>query len=218
MPSTLLILDLSYTGSLASYFESSVGVFVECPQLIKLVLDGCELSSTIVNGVETKRDTEVGIVDTSLFLGLVCLKELSLRENVIESVESLRGLEWFVDHCVEPSTVLETSTAAAVSAPLPTLCYVNLADNPVTDITACRQSAIHYITQTVPSVIAIDGKSVPPRSKSEELGMNKVCLAYLSSMSEMSRGVRRADELVTETMTKEFDLSLKGERDVSVIS
>ena len=135
LPTTLLSLDLSYTEDL----RIPQGAFLACPQLIRLVLDGCALNSTAFastmneggNGsgggeqdllslcafmgihAATAGDSALTVAcRDSIFFGLVELRELSLKENDLEGVEALRGLT---------VTKLQgaTSVAAPVSAHLP---------------------------------------------------------------------------------------------------
>eukprot|EP01036_Dinobryon_divergens_P032768 gene32768-42426_t len=79
----LLALDVSFCEDLVIEPNS----FVFCPQLRELHMDSCNISSTF--------HADLTGPARSIFFGLVCLEELSLKENALEDVDSCEGLFYF---------------------------------------------------------------------------------------------------------------------------
>ena len=79
----LISLDVSFCEDLVVEPKC----FVFCPQLRELHMDSCNIASTM--------HAELQGPVRSIFFGLVRLEELSLKENLIEDVESCEGLLYF---------------------------------------------------------------------------------------------------------------------------
>ena len=190
IPLNLLFLDLSYSEELC--FDTC-GVFYVCPQLLRLVLDGCGLTNTVV--ISTEGDTS----GSSIFVGLAKLQELSLKENMIKSLDNLTGLEYF------------SKKTPGGDFPM-TLCSVNLVDNPVSESTAERKNIRDYITHAIPTVTVMDGKPVTASGGEVDV-INKASVAYKDL-----HPVITDNDMITETMAQEFAAALKGEQDNTVVS
>jgi len=197
LPSSLLLLDLSYSEELRL---DTPGIFAQCPQLLRLVLDGCGLMTTCNS--YTSAGGEEGGVGMSLFVGLVKLTDLSLKENQFEDMSSLQGLEYF--------SKKSYSSETGASFPL-TLRSLNISENPVCESTAQRKEVVTFITESVPSVTFIDGKSTV---FSEGVAVvDKSSAAY-----KQLHPVVTDNDMITETMAQEFASALKGEKDNAVVS
>eukprot|EP00603_Paraphysomonas_imperforata_P013641 CAMPEP_0114450980 /NCGR_PEP_ID=MMETSP0104-20121206/745_1 /TAXON_ID=37642 ORGANISM="Paraphysomonas imperforata, Strain PA2" /NCGR_SAMPLE_ID=MMETSP0104 /ASSEMBLY_ACC=CAM_ASM_000202 /LENGTH=388 /DNA_ID=CAMNT_0001623149 /DNA_START=142 /DNA_END=1312 /DNA_ORIENTATION=- len=176
------------------------GIFAQCPQLLRLVLDGCGLMTTCNS--YTSAGGEEGGVGMSLFVGLVKLTDLSLKENQFEDMSSLQGLEYF--------SKKSYSSETGASFPL-TLRSLNISENPVCESTAQRKEVVTFITESVPSVTFIDGKSTV---FSEGVAVvDKSSAAY-----KQLHPVVTDNDMITETMAQEFASALKGEKDNAVVS
>jgi hypothetical protein len=206
VPSNLLFLDLSYSEELS--FES-FGMFTVCPQLLRLVLDGCGLTTTVMT-----EETE-GVSCSSIFVGLVKLSDLSLKENMFETVENLKGLEYFSKQSFCLSTEIiksEETSSATVSLSSVTLCSVNLIDNPVSESTAERKKLTEFLSLSIPSISVINGKPVMHSGDGVAV-INKASLAYKNRNAVVSDM-----DMITETMAQEFEAAMKGEKDTTVVS
>lgn len=99
LPSCLVVLDLSYTESII--FEP--GCFLYVPQLLRLVLDGCNIKTTVPNNIEkiSLEPSSNNIITvqqgifSSIFYGLVSLQELSLKENCLTGSYFYKNLIYF---------------------------------------------------------------------------------------------------------------------------
>jgi hypothetical protein len=87
LPSCIVVLDLSYTETIV--FEP--GCFLYLPQLVRLILDGCNIKTTVPINIEkislepssNNILTVQQSIFSSIFYGLVSLQELSLKENCL---------------------------------------------------------------------------------------------------------------------------------------
>lgn len=151
------VLDLGYTESLPQALSDAP--FAACPQLVRLVLDGCGLESTLVGA-------------GSLFTGLPSLRELSLKENLFGSVDSLRGLE-------------------CLAASLRRLC---LADNPVMEVSS-QVAEIRGLLGQMPRLEILDDKSI----RQQEPGEGKAVI--LSRVDGGSSAVGGLDQMEREYLS-----------------
>jgi len=155
--SSLLILDLSYTESL----QLSVFDFLYLPQLRRLVLDGCNLETTVGNYPDSEEEI-------SLFWGLVELQELSLRENILSDISSLAGLAFFNISAVDA----DVSARYIANIISPTLTHLWLSGNPFRDITAASNEVDGFIKLVIPSLQLVDDRPVQKISTTEGLGID----------------------------------------------
>lgn len=200
LPHSLLVLDLSYSEEIQFH---SPGIFSQCPQLLKLVLDGCGLNSTM----STLLPSGEGNNTVSIFSGLVKLIELSLKENQFADVESLQGLQFFSKNF---SSVGNDNPNAESSFTM-ALKSIRLADNPISENTALRKEVLAFVTTAIPSVCYIDGKSTVA---CDNVGViDKSSAAY-----KQLHPVVTDNDMITETMAQEFASALKGEKDNAVVS
>ena len=167
------VLDLSYTESLPEALRSVPSSFAACPQLVRLVLDGCGLESS-----------------AGLFTKLSALRELSLKENLFESVDSLRGLE-----CLASS--------------LESLC---LADNPVMEVST-QAAEIRALLVQMPRFVLLDDKHVREAQPTQG---HKVVLSR--AHASPSSAIGGMDGSGLDQMEQEYLSALKGEKDTSVVS
>jgi len=184
----LWCLDLSFTELLVlsgDCFAHSG----RCRSLIRLVLDGCSLSNTINTSAEGNNDNS-----DSLFAGLPSLRELSLRENLFEDVDSLKGL-----------IVLR-----------PTLHSLWLQECPVVDTKAGQDKVLAMAVEHFPVLQYIDKKPVQPRLGSSIATIEApVVLRREDGGSQAVGGLAGAG---LDQMEKEYLMALKGERDNAMIS
>lgn len=223
LPITLLFLDLSYSEDLKFTVP---GMLSQCPQLLRLVLDGCALTSTVIPLSTITETSHEGGVVSSIFFGLTCLRELSMKENLMENVESLIGLQYFSNH---PFRRLESCNKEVVqsaegegggegggggvlASSSMTLYSVNLSDNPISDNVAQRKAVCDFMTKEIPSVKIVDGKLI-----NEPTCVGTV-MDKSSVMYKQQHAVVTDSDLITDVMALEFAAALKGEKDNTVIS
>ena len=205
--SHLVILDLSFTENLV--ISSALGTV--CPRLLRLVLDGCSVKSTVVESSSSSSSSSsyppeevTGTNESSIFYGLVQLEELSLKENLLEDVASLRGLSFFG---------FEGKYRDILA---PTLKSLWLTDNPLMEVTAMRKGMEEYVMSTLPFVSELNGMGMDSYN-----GGKVVIAGDLSGVLQRdgdggSRAVGGQEGF--ENMDKEYLAALKGERDVTVVS
>lgn len=219
LPPTLLYLDLSFTDSL----RIECGTFLSCPQLRSLTLDGCCVKSTICDTNTTSSTPKSPFVEAcelSIFFGLACLVHLSLKENELVNTAALAGLSYFswqshynldcFRRC-EDCGVLNTK-----------LTSLDIAENPLCDISAERNAAYTYITSCIPSLKSIDGSSVNSihtitGSATINMAAMMVAKTQLESEGRGNSGVTGGG-IIDDSMEKEFLAALKDQRDDTVIS
>ena len=175
----LLVLDLSHTEGiqLGHGFAGSTS----CITLLRLVLDDCALSSTT--------SEQQG---QSLFLGLSRLRELSLRENCLEDIESLGGLACL--HCSLSSLALE--------------------DNPCVDTAAGLERVRGLALAHLPLLTTLDRRPLRDQPSDSKV---EVVLARVDGGSSAVGGLGEGKGGLDQ-MEKEYLAALKQERDVTVVS
>jgi len=188
----LWCLDLSFTELLVL----SGDCFARgdrCRSLLRLVLDGCSLSNTIITGTEEDDDDN----SSSLFVGLPSLRELSLRENQFEDVASLKGL-----------IVLR-----------PTLYSLWLQECPVVDTKAGQDEVTAMALEHLPVLQYIDKKLLPGRlGGSSSIASRETPTVALRREEGGSQAVGGLVGAGLDQMEKEYLMALKGERDNAMIS
>lgn len=201
LPMHLLVLDLSFTNNLII----APGTFLSCFQLVKLVLDGCDISDTTIDASDD--DGQSSAVSTtvvskqchsSVFYGLVSLRELSLKENLIASIAALQGLHFF-------SHPLNWGDATMIS--LQALIAIHLADNPIYEISSTAKAALEFLQSAIPSLETMDGRSLR-----NDMQPNNNSTFRPSSV--LPADVRE----VSDAMEAEFLSAIRGEKDVSIVS
>ena len=103
----LISLDVSFCEDLVVEPKC----FVFCPQLRELHMDSCNIASTM--------HAELQGPVRSIFFGLVRLEELSLKENLLEDVESCEGLLYFGFDFFDSESHLPHGKAGPQLSPLP---------------------------------------------------------------------------------------------------
>ena len=207
LPPNLLFLDLSYSEELKF---TCCGMFTACPQLLRLVLDGCGLTSTSSAANDPN-------IQSSIFFGLARLKELSLKENMFEEVAHLAGLNYFskkslsIDNARVSATTEQNVESAEISSLHATLHTINISSNPLCESTSGRKDVMEYLTNTITSLSIVDDKYI--RQKDEVAIIDKSSAAYTSQHHVISD-----NDMITETMAQEYAAALKGERDNTVIN
>ena len=168
MPSTIIVLDMSFTEDIVL----EPGCFLHCPQLVRLSLDGCSLTSTM-HGDEEEGDKDV--MRLSKFAGLVSLKELSLKENELSDNDSIAGLLFFA-----------LSTAAAADMTIikhlvsPTLTQLWLDDNPISDSQSALRDAKDVLITNIPSLQFINNVATAKATTSTFDVLGKLSSHYMT--------------------------------------
>ena len=185
----LWVLDLGFTENLCvgDGFRSDCRL----AGLIRLVLDGCSLSSTLVTTTQTESDP----ASSSIFQGLSTLRQLSLKENLIQDTASLAGL-------------------LAVRA---TLASLALQDNPINDTKAGADEVQELAREHFPRLQLLDGKPVH-RSKESNGETGAVRPVQLQRVDGGSTAVGGIGGSGLDQMEKEYLMALKGEQDNSVVA
>jgi hypothetical protein len=186
LPSSLVILDLSYTENL----RIAKGTFLACPQLMQLNIDGCCIKSTAYaelpsgdgdNEEEQESDSEVGEGDAGLpgdgqnhevFLDIAGSPlEIACGSSIFFGLVNLVTLSMRENQLRSAASLrgLQFFADSAVAGQsliandssgtlLPhSLRNLYIAENPVCDVSAEFKKAVSYVSATVPSVIRIDG-------------------------------------------------------------
>jgi len=211
IPSSLIVLDVSYTEGLVF----SPGVFLTCPQLLHLCLDGCGLTSTSFDPIEDEDNNTSALAiecSKSIFFGLVSLISLSMKENAFEDADSLRGLKYFslATNNDEKKTTTEKSAA--------TLRHVCLADNPLCEISADHKAATAFIVANIPSIHTIDDKVVHTTATSKSVDRSSAEFRKQHAHDQKLRENERGMNLVSDAMEREFTATIMGEKDNAVVS
>jgi len=201
LPMHLLVLDLSFTNNLVI----APGAFLSCFQLVKLVLDGCDISDTVIDPYEDDgrscavSNTVLGKrCFSSVFYGLVSLQELSLKENQISSVAALQGLTFF-NH-------LLTWGDASMNS-LQTLITIHLADNPIYEVSITSKAALEFLKSTIPSLETVDETRLKNHRNLTNNSTFRPSSVLPPDVSEIS-----------DAMEAEFLSAIRGEKDISRIS
>ena len=198
----LMILDLSFTENLC--IPSALGIV--CPQLVRLVVDGCSLKSTVMETSSSEEEGDSPDEETSIFYGLLQLRELSMKENLFDNVDALKGLCFF------------SFQGKHTDILLPTLRTLWLNDNPFMEVTATRKDMESFVLTELPFVTGLNDKSI-------ELyrGSNSVIAVSGDMSSVLKRDGGGGSSAVGgqegfENMDREYLAALKGERDVTIVS
>jgi hypothetical protein len=201
LPSCLLTLDLSYTEG----FAFTPGMFMNCPQLIQLCLDGCGICSTVFPPMEGAGDLspdEQHTSVTSVFFGLACLVYMSIKENYIARSDDLRGFEYFlVQTRYDDAPVNGTSESLTELK----LSRVDIAENPLCEITTELIASHAVLVSSVPTLRRIDAKQL-------NVSLDSQGVVFVPS-SVAGSGVG-----ISTAMEKEFDAALRGDRENTVIA
>ena len=245
LPSCLLVLDLSFTDNLIL----TPGVFIYLPQLLSLSLDNCNIQTTIFDdnskeeeGVVEENQVEMNEINsfllikkersaftnlekaykTSIFYGLISLINLSLKENIIENMEELLGLNYFIIQQTIDQTINNSSTTSNSSTTnsnndnkndqkyqLTNLC---IAENPICEYSTEMKKLVSYIGVHIPSVHSIDDKILKQSSNLNQSLNDHTSVEY-RAVCEGVGGI-----LVSDTMEREYITALKGEQDRAVVS
>ena len=202
-PPSLLVLDLSYcAGVEGRELALCAGCFLGCPQLVRLVLDGCGLTSTMCHSVIVDSATQQHSA-LSVFFGLVCLQELSLIDNQICS-----------DNTMLAGIVPPTPAGVGLLSALKHLAIIG---NPCTDTAAEYATLKHALYAGLPALVDIDGypcelvvKATDATIASKNRGSSTHGITT-SINSNTSSDLNLANE-------KEFLCALKGEKDHTVVA
>ena len=206
MPTTLLSLDLSYTEGI----QFTAGCFRQCFQLYRLVLDGCNITSTVCPEK-----------DSSIFDGLVSLVDLSLKENCFADTASLRGILVLgykdIAPLLDEKIALDyfgDSSYAMCSASLRNLW---IAENPLCETSAKYKAAVFELSSNIPSLQLIDDKAMTTKAAPQ--------VKYEVLKSKLSRQVDAAgyasaglSQSGLDNMEQEYLAALKGEKDTTAVS
>ena len=140
IPDTIIMLDLSFTEAIVL----EPGCFLHCPQLTRLSLDGCSLTTTMHENEGGDKD----VMRSSMFAGLVSLKELSLKENELSDNDSIAGLFFFA--LTSAATANDMSIIKHLVSP--TLTQLWLDDNPISDSQSALRDAKDVLITAIPSL------------------------------------------------------------------
>lgn len=211
LPVGLLVLDLSYSEGL----ELSFDCLKSCFQLMRLVLDGCGLSTTMVSDQRNTRQQ-------SLFQYLYCLQELSLKENNLDSIASLSGLAELARVTMEPlpPAVCAAAFGAASASSPGALRSLWLADNPICDISSVYTEVLQMLQSQLSSLQFVDDKPVRGSTKSSVLSPQYHHHYHYSraDSSGESGDYSSNSNKAFEAANAEFLAALKGEKDVSIVA
>lgn len=213
VPISLLILDVSFTEGIL--FPK--GVFLGCPQLLQLSIDGCGIVSTTFKD-ESEHQNDCALAkacSTSIFYGLVNLVNLSMKENLLESADDLQGLSFFA---VQNNNVITENEGYTLSWE-PMLCNISIAENPLCESSAELKKAVSYITRTLPSVQKIDDKVVHT-SATHAVAVDRSSTQFRKQHAheQKLREGERGSAAVSDAMEREFTAALRGEKDNAVVA
>jgi len=195
--SSLIVLDLSYTENL----EIKPMDFFCTPQLQRLVLDGCNLSSTVVVHQEHG--------DISIFWGLVLLKELSLKENNLHEMVSFSGLQYFCFVPTDTSNYLSLTVQSVLS---PLLQHVWIDENPYQSTKTSKILIEKYLFDTIPSLTHLDNR----RRESVDINSCKnIDTVNILKRENVGGSCNIGGRL--DSMEREYLAALKGEIDNTVV-
>lgn len=225
-PSSLLILDLSYTENL----KFASGAFLSCPQLLQLTIDGCGITSTTHDEAGFAFEdgspllgcegTSLGLAcQQSIFFGLVSLMNLSMKENAVETARGFEGLAYFAAQSIhaELRAISPELARANDGSALPscTLTNLSVAENSLFESSAEQRAFSAWVATTLPSVRTIDGKVQPAYASPTAAIVDRTSAAYRAQRSQQAT---LSGAGITDNMEREFTAALRGEKDVSVVS
>jgi hypothetical protein len=207
LPVGLLVLDLSYSEGLEFTFDC----LKSCFQLMRLILDGCGLTSTFVSDTKNGRQQ-------SLFQYLYCLQELSLKENNLDSLASLGGLTELARAGTDSPLPNAVSLAAfgVQSTSASTLRSLWLADNPICDISSVFTEVVGMLQGQLTSLQYVDDKPLRSSASSSTKTFSMSMLSpHYSRQGSSGEGF---DSKAFDAANAEFVAALRGEKDVSVVA
>lgn len=213
LPSSLLILDVSFTEGL----QFPKGVFLSCPQLLQLAVDGCGITSTVFgeDGDDTGDCALAKACSSSIFYGLVNLVNLSIKENALESADDLKGLAFFAVQNNQVSTNNEEYNLGWE----PKLRNISIAENPLCETSAELKRALSFITNTLPSVQKVDDKVVRSAAAPEAaVDRSSTQFRKQHAAEQALREGERGSAVVSDAMEREFTAALRSEKDNAVVS
>lgn len=235
-PRSLLVLDLSFGGSGGGQDSDEEsegdgekapaavvfppGCFLHCCQLLRLVLDGCGISTTVVPA----SDKTFGTALTSVFAGLVSLQELSLKENRLKSLASLDGLGW-------ASSRSSSGEKQLVPCGSQLKCLW-LADNEVVDVCAKQDRATkanalvdHLLTvcqlcclETVDGRPSYRGPASASRYEISSTSTAQAAAAQKKKEKESGYDFADGGLAISNDQEKEFTNAITGVKDYTVVS
>lgn len=195
--SSLIVLDLSYSAELNFGRSSAFGT---TPHLRRLVLDGCNISTTIFAGMQGEAPPL-----NSIFFGLVSLTELSMAECQLEATEALEGFAFF------------SSMQQGLRS---TLMSVNLAENPLRQETAALSTEADeaLVKHCGASLVEIDGKRIQSESSTTEAqeAVMQLKMDRIKNDSVAAGFTPGGGDL--DAADREFTQALKGEKDTTVVA
>jgi hypothetical protein len=227
LPSSLLVLDLSFTEGLVF----SPGIFVACPQLLQLTIDGCGIVSTTFDEENFEFDSAsplrgcegtklAAACRQSIFYGLVNLVNLSMRENAVETTEGFEGLAFFAAQAMHTELLtvapdLTASDSGAAVLPSCALTHVCVAENPAFETSSELKKFSSWVAATLPSVRTIDHKVLPGHAAPLTNVVDHTSVEYRAARSQQAT---LSGAGVTDNMEREFTAALRGEKDVATVS
>lgn len=261
MPSSLLVLDLSYCEEL----QLTCGTFLSCPQIIKLTLDGCGITTTTAtttprdnygNGcygnqqnnsisVDINNSLLSKITSTSIFYGLFSLKELSLKENQLQDINSLLGLLVLKPPPLSFSDPYLSSTNHSTTTPMAArdaMAYLSssgitrlcIGENPLGESSIAYLKATKYLCDNISSLCFLDGKKVSStKTPAGNLNLSISTAAQVQNIKKNNMAVNDGTNFDSsdvsigdvaglnsrqgKSIEAEFNAALKGEIDTSLV-
>lgn len=189
---TLQVLDLSYNTNLGISFTKKCFLFL--PQLKVLHLDGCNLKKTY-HGDRFHPDDP----SSSIFYGLCMLEELGLRDNELEDVDSVTGLDYFgCNQDIYPGL----------------LRHIMMSDNPFHDEPKLVRDIRSHLLEKISSLTTFDSTVCRSREsrKYESFDIRK----YITRADDTAEVLPNGPGV--DSLEKEYLSALRGERDVTSIS
>eukprot|EP01038_Epipyxis_sp_PR26KG_P014204 gene14204-19058_t len=221
---SLLRLDLSFCEEL----KIEANCFAFSPFLQYLCLDGCNINSLTITTASHHHETESNNHDNhidSIFYGLVDLKELSLKENNLQDLDSLDGLYYFSYNFIHNNNHIHNHShnhnTHDTNKLVPTLTRLWLADNPVTEIQSSLTKFRHEIIAQIPSLVKIDEFQTNNNNNNNQQNNNdlKNILKRTNNNScDNNDNILGIQSNGLDELEKEYLSALKGEKDVAIVS
>jgi hypothetical protein len=198
--SSLLVLDLSYTESLAIERDS----FITLPQLTKLILDGCNISQTVIR-------LENSSSYSSIFTGLINLHHLSLKDNDLDSLESFIGITYFSFSDLGFENELLPNHSDIFP---PCLRSISLKDNPYNCNDKLKLEVHNILASAIPTLQYIDGNIFNKPDMHISIDLSKILKREVGASANI--GGLQGKGL--DNMEIEYLAALKNEKDFTVIN
>ena len=196
--SNLLILDLSYTENLTIEHNS----FVTLPRLTKLILDGCNISQTLIKLENSS---------SSIFTGLINLHHLSLKDNYLDSLESLIGITYFSYSNLGFEYKLLPNHSDIFP---PCLRSISLKDNPYNCNDKLKLEIHNILASAIPTLQDIDGNIFNKPDMHISIDLSKILKREVGASANI--GGLQGKGL--DNMEIEYLAALKNEKDFTIIS